>query len=68
MPEYLQLPEISIARQPSWWGLFYHSYAGGSGLMAGSVFGRIAGEHAAREAAGRRAEVDVPRRGQVAGV
>jgi tricarballylate dehydrogenase len=28
-------------------GLFYHNYAGGSGLMAGSVFGRIAGEHAA---------------------
>jgi tricarballylate dehydrogenase len=29
-------------------GLFYHNYAGGSGLMAGSVFGRIAGESAAR--------------------
>src|SRR5581483_9691306 len=29
-------------------GLFYHNYAGGSGLMAGAVFGRIAGEHAAR--------------------
>jgi tricarballylate dehydrogenase len=25
-------------------GLFYDSYAGGSGLVAGSVFGRIAGE------------------------
>ncbi len=29
-------------------GLFYNNYAGGSGLMAGSVFGRIAGRSAAR--------------------
>lgn len=36
-------------------GLFYHNYAGGSGLMAGSVFGRIAGESAARAAVGRAA-------------
>lgn len=28
-------------------GLFYHNYPGGSGLMAGSVFGRIAGQSAA---------------------
>ena len=28
-------------------GLFYNNYAGGSGLMAGSVFGRIAGRSAA---------------------
>ena len=28
-------------------GLFYHNYAGGTGLMAGSVFGRIAGRSAA---------------------
>lgn len=28
-------------------GLFYENYPGGSGLMAGSVFGKIAGEHAA---------------------
>ncbi len=27
-------------------GLFYHNYPGGSGLMAGSVLGRIAGEEA----------------------
>lgn len=27
-------------------GLFYHNYPGGSGLMAGSVFGRLAGHHA----------------------
>jgi len=27
-------------------GLFYHNYPGGSGLMAGSVFGRIAGRSA----------------------
>ncbi|HEV8574879.1 MAG TPA: FAD-dependent tricarballylate dehydrogenase TcuA [Dehalococcoidia bacterium] len=31
-------------------GLFWGNYAGGSGLMAGSVFGRIAGRSAAREA------------------
>ena len=28
-------------------GLFYHNYAGGAGLMAGSVFGRRAGTSAA---------------------
>ena len=28
-------------------GLFYHNYAGGSGLMAGSVFGKTAGDSAA---------------------
>jgi tricarballylate dehydrogenase len=28
-------------------GLFYHNYPGGAGLMAGSVFGRIAGKAAA---------------------
>jgi len=31
-------------------GLFYFNYAGGSGLMAGAVFGRRAGVAAAREA------------------
>ncbi|MBO0778740.1 MAG: FAD-dependent tricarballylate dehydrogenase TcuA [Ktedonobacteraceae bacterium] len=31
-------------------GLFYHNYPGGSGLMAGSVFGRRAGSGAARHA------------------
>lgn len=31
-------------------GLFYFGYPGGSGLMAGSVFGRLAGEAAARAA------------------
>ena len=30
-------------------GLFWENYAGGSGLMAGSVFGRIAGRSAARK-------------------
>ena len=29
-------------------GLFYFNYPSGSGLMAGSVFGRVAGEHAAK--------------------
>ena len=28
-------------------GLFYQNYPGGAGLMAGSVFGKLAGEHAA---------------------
>jgi tricarballylate dehydrogenase len=32
-------------------GLFYFNYPGGSGLMAGSVFGRIAGNSAGRRAA-----------------
>ncbi len=31
-------------------GLFYQNYPGGSGLMAGAVFGRIAGRSAARAA------------------
>jgi tricarballylate dehydrogenase len=34
-------------------GLFYHNYAGGSGLMAGAVFGRLAGHHAAIASRGR---------------
>ncbi len=33
-------------------GLFYNNYPGGSGLMAGAVFGRIAGAQAAAYAAG----------------
>ena len=32
-------------------GLFYHNYAGGSGLMAGSVFGKLAGNSAAEDTA-----------------
>ena len=31
-------------------GLFYHNYPGGAGLMAGAVFGKIAGAQAARHA------------------
>ena len=34
-------------------GLFYHNYAGGAGLMAGAVFGKIAGESAAKAALAR---------------
>ncbi|MQF69301.1 FAD-binding dehydrogenase [SAR202 cluster bacterium AD-804-J14_MRT_500m] len=30
-------------------GLFYHNYPGGSGLIAGSVFGRIAGTNATKD-------------------
>jgi tricarballylate dehydrogenase len=36
-------------------GLFYHNYAGGSGLMAGSVFGKTAGESAAAHVGARAA-------------
>jgi tricarballylate dehydrogenase len=32
-------------------GLFYNNYPGGSGLMAGAVFGKIAGASAAAFAA-----------------
>jgi len=35
-------------------GLFYFNYPGGTGLMAGSVFGRIAGTSAARAALERK--------------
>ncbi len=35
-------------------GLFYHNYPGGSGLMAGAVFGKIAGESGAMDALGPR--------------
>ena len=31
-------------------GLFYNNYPGGSGLMSGAVFGKIAGENAAKSA------------------
>jgi tricarballylate dehydrogenase len=34
-------------------GLFYHNYPGGAGLMAGAVFGRIAGRSAAEAARAR---------------
>jgi tricarballylate dehydrogenase len=33
-------------------GLFYHNYPGGAGLMAGAVFGRVAGRSAAAAAKG----------------
>lgn len=34
-------------------GLFYNNYPGGSGLMSGAVFGKIAGDAAAKQAQGR---------------
>lgn len=34
-------------------GLFYHNYPGGTGLVSGAVFGKIAGDSAARHALGR---------------
>ena len=33
-------------------GLYYHNYASGTGLMAGAVFGRLAGRNAAASAKG----------------
>jgi tricarballylate dehydrogenase len=33
-------------------GLFYFNYPGGTGLMSGAVFGRIAGTSAGQAAAG----------------
>jgi len=37
-------------------GLFYFNYPGGTGLMSGAVFGRIAGASAARDNSGARIE------------
>jgi tricarballylate dehydrogenase len=34
-------------------GLFYFNYPGGTGLMSGAVFGRLAGASAARAALGK---------------
>jgi tricarballylate dehydrogenase len=34
-------------------GLFYHNYAGGSGLASGAVFGKLAGNSAAEDALGK---------------
>lgn len=38
-------------------GLFYFNYPGGAGLMAGSVFGKIAGENAARFVSNRLSHI-----------
>jgi tricarballylate dehydrogenase len=43
-------------------GLFYFNYPGGTGLMAGAVFGRIAGGSAARAAAERAGTAKTTRR------
>jgi tricarballylate dehydrogenase len=43
-------------------GLFYFNYPGGTGLMAGAVFGRIAGGSAARAAADRAGSTKTTRR------
>ena len=43
----LCLRDLGDKLQPDKRRLFYHNYPGGSGLMAGSVFGKIAGEGAA---------------------
>lgn len=40
-------------------GLFYHNYPGGTGLTAGSVFGRLAGESAAEHACSESKDVQM---------
>src|SRR5215469_15992933 len=54
-----QAEDIAVRPIPGLWaegeivgGLFYHNYASGTGLMAGAVFGRIAGRKAAAYATG----------------
>lgn len=39
-------------------GLFYHNYPGGTGLTAGSVFGKVAGSSAGAYAASARTSVE----------
>jgi tricarballylate dehydrogenase len=51
-PEASPLPGLYAAGELVG-GLFWGNYAGGSGLMAGSVFGRIAGRNAAKTARAR---------------
>jgi tricarballylate dehydrogenase len=46
-------------------GLFYFNYPGGTGLTAGSVFGRIAGRAAAVAAGAGAAAVGVTAKEQV---
>ncbi len=43
------LPRLTAREAGGVGGLFYHNYAGGAGLMAGSVFGKAAGESAAAD-------------------
>jgi tricarballylate dehydrogenase len=43
-------------------GIFYFNYPGASGLTSGAVFGRLAGESAARFAESRRAVLREPAR------
>jgi len=50
--EDLQIPGLYAAGELVG-GLFYHNYPGGAGLMAGAVFGKLAGEHAAGYALAR---------------
>ena len=44
-------------------GLFYFNYPGGTGLMSGAVFGRIAGDSAGKQAVENRSEDPAPARG-----
>lgn len=53
--------DVDLARIPGLFaagemvgGIFYHNYPGGTGLMAGSVFGRLAGSSAADYVGARR--------------
>jgi tricarballylate dehydrogenase len=40
-------------------GIFYHNYPGGSGLMSGAVYGKLAGSTAARYVLGNKKDTKV---------
>jgi len=58
-PATAQVQDTTLAPMPGLFaagelvgGLFYFNYPGGTGLMSGAVFGRMAGTHAGRAAVG----------------
>lgn len=62
MPDTGQVMDTDLAPIPGLYaagelvgGIFYHNYPGGTGLMSGTVFGRLAGDHAASSATRRSA-------------
>ena len=52
--DYLPIPGLTAAGEMVG-GMFYHNYPGGSGLINGAVFGKIAGATAAESAIGNTA-------------
>ena len=49
--DYTPIPGLTAAGEMVG-GVFFHNYPGGSGLINGSVFGRVAGASAAEHAIG----------------